>query len=64
MAPQQLNNASATILLNWYVELDRSRVAENEGDERGGGIENRAREQSREDVPPIELSNCRTAVVM
>lgn len=37
MVPQQLNDVSATISLNCYVGLDRSRVVENEGGGKGGG---------------------------
>lgn len=54
---------SATISLNCYVGLDRSRVAENEGGERGGGGESGGGEQSRRiclivSDRAIKLSQC------
>jgi len=41
-----LNDASATISLNWYIGLDSSRVTEDEGGGKGGEGESGDGEQS------------------
>lgn len=58
---------SATISLNWYVELDRSRIIEKEAEEEKEEkeeeeMENKAGGYASQSL--IELSNCRSAVVM
>lgn len=46
MVPQQLNDVSARISLNWYMGLDSSRITKDEGGEKGGEGENGDGEQS------------------